>query len=204
MPRPMGVRNHDFAEKREALLDCLCEFSLQAGLHRPSLRRFAKAADASEPTLRHYFSDRQGLVIAILECFGRRIRAARAGGEPAARLADLIERQLSGSLNGLRERSEIRAHAFGLVEGLSDPAVGEAYLEHVLEPSLGAIADGLAGGEAATRPRSALRAASLSVLAPLLLMVIHQDLLGGKLRWSFDESHTLEQIRNGLSAGLET
>ena len=66
MPRPAGVRNHNFEAKRTALLETLTEFALQDDLRRPSLRQFALAAGASEPTLRHYFRDRQGVVIAIL------------------------------------------------------------------------------------------------------------------------------------------
>ncbi len=202
MPRPAGVRNHDFAEKREALLDCLCDFALQAGVQRPSLRGFARAARASEPTLRHYFSDRQGLVVAILECLGRRVRAQDTDRVEDNTLARLLDDQLAGSLNGLRQRAEIRAHAFGLIEGLADPVVGEAYLEHVLEPSLGAIEDSLEGVSPAQCPRPVLRAASLAMLAPLMIMVLHQDMLGGQPRWAIDEIHTLEQIRAGLSAGL--
>jgi AcrR family transcriptional regulator len=202
MPRPAGVRNHDFAEKREALLDRLCDFALQAGVQRPSLRRFARAAKASEPTLRHYFSDRQGLIVAILECLGRDMSARgsdhRTGNMPGGPL----DAQLSGLLGGLRERAQIRAHAFGLTEGLADPVVGEAYLEHVLEPRLRAIEDSLGDISPAQRPRPVLRAASLAMLAPLVIMVLHQDMLGGQPRWAFDEMHTLEQIRAGLSAGL--
>ncbi|HRJ00802.1 MAG TPA: hypothetical protein PKV67_08485, partial [Hyphomonas sp.] len=67
MPRPSGARNHDFDEKRAALLNTLTRYALTADLRRPSLRQFAMAAKQSEPTLRHYFGDRQGLVIEILE-----------------------------------------------------------------------------------------------------------------------------------------
>ena len=67
MPRPAGVRNHDFESKRTALLDTLTQFALEDNMQRPSLRQFAIAARASEPTLRHYFRDRQGLIIAILQ-----------------------------------------------------------------------------------------------------------------------------------------
>lgn len=78
MPRPAGARNHDFDEKRAALLDALTDFALSADLRRPSLRQFAQAMNASEPTLRHYFGDRQGLIIEILENIGR--KGAPLGG----------------------------------------------------------------------------------------------------------------------------
>ena len=67
MSRPAGARNHDFCEKRTALLDTLTDFALAAALTRPSLRQIAIAANQSEPTLRHYFGDRQGLVLEIIE-----------------------------------------------------------------------------------------------------------------------------------------
>ncbi|MEO0786583.1 MAG: hypothetical protein AAFY10_12875, partial [Pseudomonadota bacterium] len=75
MPRPAGVRNRDFADKRASLLATLTDFALNSDLRRPSLRQFAIAAEASEPTLRHYFQDRQGVVVAILECIGERGQA---------------------------------------------------------------------------------------------------------------------------------
>ena len=203
MPRPAGVRNHDFEEKREALINSLCDFALSTDLQRPALRRFARAADASEPTLRHYFGDRQGLVLAILECVGQRLQAVRASAVKEVGEGSAIDVQLAGSLSSLRERAEIRAHAFGLIEGLADPVVGQAYLEHILEPTLAAIETGLTDEIAPQRrPRPVLRAASLAALAPLMFMVLHQDLLGGKPRWTFDEAHALSQIGAGISAGL--
>lgn len=203
MPRPAGVRNHDFAAKRQALIDRLCDFTLETDLHRPSLRRFAQAADASEPTLRHYFKDRQGLVLEILQRFGERLAAAGPASVAASRAASRINLQLAGSLSGLRERAGIRAHAFGLIEGLADPVVGEAYLEHVLEPALMSMESRLNEEFAPqTCPRPALRAASLAALAPLMMLVLHQDLLGGKPRWAIDETCTLDQVCAGLTASL--
>ncbi len=203
MPRPVGVRNHDFEVKRQALIDRLCDFALETDLHRPSLRRFAQAADASEPTLRHYFKDRQGLVLAILQCFGRRLAAAAPSYDATSGKDSPINLQLAGSLSGLRERAEIRAHAFGLIEGLADPVAGEAYLEHVLEPALLAMQSRLNEGIAPQRCSGpVLRAASLAALAPLMMMVLHQDLLGGKPRWAIDEACTLDQVCAGLTASL--
>ena len=46
MPRPAGVRNHDFEAKKTALLDTLSEFALNDDLRRPSLRQFAIAAQS--------------------------------------------------------------------------------------------------------------------------------------------------------------
>ena len=144
MPRPVGVRNKDFVEKRQALLDTLTQFALNADLRRPSLRQFAIAADASEPTLRHYFTDREGVVVAVLENIGR------IGGPlwatiatPASDPATAITEYFRVSEAGMRHGGFIRAHAFGLIEGVANEAAGHAYLTYVLEPALSAIAEKL-------------------------------------------------------------
>jgi AcrR family transcriptional regulator len=126
MPRPAGARNHDFDEKRQALLETLTDFALQASLSRPSLRQFAIAAHQSEPTLRHYFGDRQGLVIEIIEHIASRAedvwrRVSKPSPDPAAAIQDYLGLAEKGMAHG----NFTRAHAFGLIEGFADPVVGE-------------------------------------------------------------------------------
>lgn len=203
MPRPAGARNHDFEEKRAALLDTLTKFALTADLRRPSLRQFALAANQSEPTLRHYFGDRQGLVIEILENIRRYamplwISFASPAPDTDAALDDyfrLVD-------EGLEHGWFARAHAFGLIEGLADDVVGRAYLEKLLEPALLSISDKLRVTPGGPRSEDGLRASSLAVLSPLLIMSIHQDLLGGETTAPINMHEVIRRLRGGLGRGL--
>ncbi|MEM0984894.1 MAG: hypothetical protein AAGJ32_01485 [Pseudomonadota bacterium] len=204
MPRPAGVRNRDFDEKKRLLIETLTEFALTSDLRRPSLRQFAQAASASEPTLRHYFSDRQGLVIAILETIGRRGRLLwETVATGSASPADAIKEYYRISEAGMRHGGFIRAHAFGIIEGVADPDVARAYLKYVLEPALAAVRRKLADTPGAPNGETALRAASLAALAPLLMMSLHQDLLGGGDDWPFDGDATIRHLETWLSAAFE-
>ncbi len=203
MARPMGVRNHDFEEKRAALLDALTDFALSADLRRPSLRQFAIAVQASEPTLRHYFTDRQGLVIAILENIGQRgaplwAMVAIPSGSPA----QALEEYFRVSEAGMRLGGFIRAHAFGLIEGLADEVAGRAYLEKVLEPALQAISAKLRATPGAPEQESALRAAALATLSPLLVMSLHQELLGGSHIAPIGSTETIRHLEAWLGRAL--
>lgn len=203
MPRPVGVRNHDFDEKRAALLDTLTDFALSADLRRPSLRQFAIAAHASEPTLRHYFTDRQGLVIDILENIGRKATPLWAMvATPSPSPAQAFEEYFRISEAGMRLGGFIRAHAFGLIEGLADETLGQAYLDKVLEPALRAVSDKLRATPGAPKDETALRAAALAALAPLLVMSLHQELLGGANSAPINTSQTIAQLQAWLAKGL--
>jgi AcrR family transcriptional regulator len=203
MPRPAGVRNHDFEEKRTALLDSLTDFALSADLRRPSLRQFALAVHQSEPTLRHYFTDRQGLVIDILENIGLRAGPLWAMvATPSASPAMAFEEYFRISEAGMRLGGFIRAHAFGLIEGLADEVAGRAYLEKVLEPALRAVSDKLRGTPGAPQEEFALRAAALATLSPLLVMSLHQELLDGARAAPIDSSAVIAQLQRWLSRAL--
>ena len=203
MPRPAGVRNHDFAEKREALLNTLTDFALSADLRRPSLRQFAMAASASEPTLRHYFGDRSGLVVAILEHIGKR-------GAPLWQIISMSSTSPQDAMSeyyrvseaGMRHGGFVRAHAFGMIEGIADEEAGKAYLTYVLDPALESVAAKLRGTPGAPQEDGALRAAALAALSPLLVMSLHQDLLGGATVNPIDGSNVIGHLRSWLGAGL--
>ncbi|MEL7480474.1 MAG: TetR/AcrR family transcriptional regulator [Pseudomonadota bacterium] len=181
MPRQAGRRNKDFAQKRQELIRSLTEFALAADLRRPSLREFALGVGVTEPTLRHYFTDRQGTVLAILEEMSRRgqsIWEAVATASPDGRQA--LEQYFLMSRMGMRHGGFVRTHAFGLIEGLADKDVGRAYVHLILEPSLQSLMSKLrlSAGKPLAEPE--LRALALAVFSPLLLMSLHQDLLGGR------------------------
>lgn len=203
MPRPAGARNHDFDAKRAALLDALTEFALSADLRRPSLRQFAQAMDVSEPTLRHYFEDRQGLILDILDNIGRKGAPLWAlVATPSASPATAFEEYFRISEAGMRLGGFIRAHAFGLIEGLADEAIGKAYLEKVLEPALAAVANKLRATPGAPSDETELRAAALAALSPLLVMSLHQELLGGAQSAPIDSSRVILSLQAWLGKAL--
>ena len=203
MPRPAGARNHDFEEKRAALLNVLTDFALSADLRRPSLRQFAMAAHQSEPTLRHYFHDRQGLVVDILENIGLRATPLWAMvATPSTNPAAAFEEYFRISEAGMKLGGFTRAHAFGLIEGLADEVAGKAYLEKVLEPALRAVSDKLRGTPGGPATEAGLRAASLAALSPMLVMSLHQELLGGADCTPIDVGATMASLQGWFSKGI--
>lgn len=203
MPRPSGTRNHDFDEKRAALLNTLTRYALTADLRRPSLRQFAMAANQSEPTLRHYFGDRQGLVIEILENLrSRAMPLWIAFEEPSENVDAALDAYFALVSEGLRHGQFARAHAFGLIEGLADEMVGRAYLEKLLEPALQSLCDKLRVTPGGPSSEAGLRAAALAILSPLMLMTLHQDLLGGAKTAPIDMEAVTRILRAGLGRGL--
>lgn len=203
MSRPTGARNHDFDEKRAALLDRLTDFALSADLRRPSLRQFAQAMQVSEPTLRHYFGDRQGLVTEILTTIGKRGAplweiVAQPSDSPAA----AFEEYFRISEAGMRLGGFIRAHAFGLIEGLADETIGRAYLENVLEPALRSVTDKLRATPGMTQDEDEIRAAAFTALSPLLVISLHQDLLGGRMSAPLEISQVMRVLQGWLARAL--
>ena len=203
MARTSGARNHDFDEKRAALLDTLADFALSSDLHRPSLRQFAQAASIKEPTLRHYFTNRQGLVIAILETLGRRKAGFwAAAATPAPDPAAAMQEYFRTAHDGIREGQFMRAHAFGLVEGAACPKAGKAYLDHLLEPALDVLNRKLAATPGGPRDPAALRAAALAALSPLLVLSLHQDILGGRTSRPLDNGPIFSHLEIWLGRAL--
>lgn len=181
MPRTSGSRNRDYDDKRLALLKRLDPRLSDLSKTRPSFREMAGAAGVSVPTLRHYFTDREGVVQAYLVWQGgesARYRPLVATTEDPFQHS--IRRVLHGSAFGLKDMDRIRTHVVGLTEGLHNARVGPSYLQATLEPLLASVEQRLtlhvARGE--MRPVD-LRHAAISLIAPLLLAILHQRELGG-------------------------
>lgn len=203
MPRPAGVRNHDFETKRNTLLDQLTDFALNDDLRRPSLRQFAIAAGASEPTLRHYFKDRQGVVIAILDhIHDRGLPLWDIIKTPSEDPASAVEEYFRVTQAGLTHGGFARAHAFGLIEGMADEVVGQAYLKALLDPALEAVQAKLEATAGDVYHGDAGRSAAFMMLAPILVMTLHQHLLGGQESSPIEPTGFLGQIQSWLVSGL--
>ena len=203
MTRPAGARNKDFSVKRQALLNKLTDFALNSDLRRPSLRQFASAAGASEPTLRNYFSDRKGLVLAILEEIGRRGSDIwQLAATPSKDISNAVEEYFRISEAGMLHGGFIRAHAFGIIEGVADLDVGAGYLMHVLNPALKAIEDKMRGTPGAAGGDQDLRSTAFAILSPMLVLSLHQNLLGGNQTAAIDVQDVLTRLQKLVVAGL--
>jgi AcrR family transcriptional regulator len=180
MPRPLGRRNPDYEEKRDRLVRDLTDHVLSTELTRQSFRQMAMAGHVAEPTLRHYFGDRDGVAREILHELGARAQPfIDAVAQPAPSPRDAVEAYVAISRAGVAHGGFGRAHAFGLIEGVADPAVGRTYLTELLEPSLCALENRLAPHLKDDASAVEARAAALMLFAPMLLAVLHQQLLGG-------------------------
>ena len=203
MPRPVGARNKDFDEKRQSLISKLTDYALNADMRRPSLRQLAIAVETSEPTLRHYFGDRKGLVLAIMEEIGRRgTDIWDLVATPSGDVAGAITEYFRISEVGMRHGGFVRAHAFGLIEGFADDDVGEAYLQHVLNPALDCIEQKLNRTAGHSLDDAQRKSAAFAALSPLLVLSLHQDLLGGSASHQIDVGETIDHLCNWLGNGL--
>ena len=180
MPRPAGVRNKDFVEKRQALLSKLTDFALSSDLRRPSLRSLR---------LQQVRLSRRSDTISLIAkglCSQYSKKLGHAGAHlwstiatPATDPETAILEYFRISEAGMRHGGFVRAHAFGIIEGVADDQAGRAYLEHVLEPALRAVSEKLGNTPGAPQDPAALKAAAFAALSPMLVISLHQDLLGG-------------------------
>lgn len=168
-------------DRKSELLAILAQTAIADRSAPVSLRQFAIKAGVSEPTLRHYFNDRQGVVIAIIGYFaeGARDWLARSA-EPAATVKDAIGGYADLAMEGADTDIFAQAHAFALVESIHDPVVARAYLDRIIEPSLQAIEQRLAPAVDLTgQSPDRVRHAALALYGTVLIAVLHQRLLRG-------------------------
>lgn len=182
MGRPEGSRNAGYDEERERLARMLLERLSQQDGPQTSFRQLATACGVSPPTLRHYFGDRDGAVIAAMQL---------ARDEGASYLAIIAE----GDLGELREalttllrnlvvgweRFRLGDIArFGLEAGLGARPLGEAFVGELWGPVLDAFGRRLEAHMARGELRRCdPRHAALSLLGPVVVALIHQRELGG-------------------------
>ena len=182
MPRKPGDRNRDYEERRHAILERLHRHLTPPPETPPSLRDLAQAARVSLPTLKHYFGGRAAVIGAVMAHQGKL-------GQPYLAHLATTELPFEASIaeavrflaNGLFEARVSDIHAFGLAEGAHVPALGRAYLEALLEPTLQALEARLALHIRRGDMKPAfVRHAALMLAAPLLLGALHQVNLGGE------------------------
>lgn len=187
MSRTPGSKNQDHDEARGALLGKVRARLLLPDGASASLRELARAADVSPPTLHHYFPTRDDLVAAV---FARDHNDAlpylhHIAAGPLSPLSSSLREVLGYIVAGLQDSGLAELHALGLQVGLRSAALGPAYLNDVLEPSLLALEARLARHaargdvDAGLLDGDGLRLAALQLLGPILLAVLHQKELGG-------------------------
>jgi AcrR family transcriptional regulator len=186
VPRAKGVKNADYGVKRRELLDRMLPRFARLDLERPSLRQLAAAAEVTAPTLQHYFGDRTGVVAALLEEYRHRgeerlgFVALASGG-----FAQSMREFAHSFIFGMRAGSGVRLGdmlAASLCEGIADPGVSPYALTHIIDPAVDALTARLAvHAERGEMVGTDLRAAALMLLSPLMVAVLHQDQMQGRI-----------------------
>lgn len=201
MGRPRGSRNPGYEDRRRKLADALGRAVTDPAAGH-SFQELARACGVSVPTLKHYFGDRDGAILAgfeALEDAGRRHATAVPGPEGLPPRESLLG-FLSALILGWRRFGVGQLHRVGLQLGLTSERRGPGYVTMLLEPSLRYLEERIAfhqdhGDLRGDDPR----AAALSLLAPVMLALLHQDQLGGSACRPLDvEAFTEEHLDRWL------
>ncbi|MFO0608550.1 MAG: TetR/AcrR family transcriptional regulator [Polyangiales bacterium] len=180
MSRPPGSRNADFDQTRADLLDRVVH-AVARHPERSSFAELAEASGVSRTTLRHYFTSRDELLHAMLAHM--RTLSDRAGAAHPVSAALPLEEALRLALHQLVFAWRVGVgslFAAGLLWGLGDEALGPAYVTHLLEPMLASFEGHIAARlDADGGPRPDARHASLALVSPVVLALLHQESLHG-------------------------
>lgn len=173
------ARRPDYDGKRRQLLGLIALRFKQPD--RPSLRELAVAAGVTVPTLRHYFGDREGVVSAVLaDAYARAAPFLALAARPDGALGPSLQTGLAQIVQG-HLFAVGGFHAIGLTEGLLHRTLGPHYLQTILEPALQAFELRLqAHIDRGEMKAVDVRQASLGLLAPVVLFMLHQGELGGQ------------------------
>ena len=181
MARTKGSRNADYEEARARLVGAVRERVLGPGGVDASFRELAEVAGVSVATLRHYFGTREVLLEEVM-------KSMRKGGLPYLLAAATehhgpVRESLTWFLTYLTQgwmQGVGKVHAFGLSVGFGHAALGPAYVQELLEPTLQSaearLARHVADGELR---RCDIRHAALELVSPVVLGLLHQVQLGG-------------------------
>jgi len=200
--RTTGSRNADFEATRVSLLERVGGRLLARDGAAVSLRELASAAGVSTATLRHYFDDRESLITAYLEHCHR-----QGTGYLLLVTSHPLQEDAATSLRwaldlirvGLEHGPLSRMHVLGLQAGMGSPALGPAYLNNLLEPTLRCVEVRIerhqGRGELVGREA---RVIALQLVAPLLLAVLHQGPLCGDRVRPLDTGALVSALVAGL------
>lgn len=189
MGRPSGARGRDHDARRAELLNRMAQRLSEPDAMHASYRELAAAGGVSISTLQHYFGRRADIVTAILQQAQQKAAAHFDHvREPAGAFRKSISEFLAHFRLGFERFGAGDVHSLALVEGLRNSSLGPIVVDAILEPSIQALTARLAEhqrrGEmlAASDPRHA----ALMLMAPALLLMLHQRELGGAERHPAD------------------
>lgn len=189
MGRPSGSRSRDHDARRSEILQRMAQRLSEPDAMHASYRELAAAGGVSISTLQHYFGRRADIVAAVLlhaqESAAPHFAQVR---EPAGTFRESILAFLAYFRLGFERFGVGDIHALGLVEGLRSSAVGPMVVDAVLEPSIDALTARLTEHQRRgdMRTDSDPRHAAVMLLAPVLLIMLHQRELGGAARHPTD------------------
>lgn len=201
MARTAGSRNLNYDARRRELLLLARNRLTQLGGSRASFREMAEACGVSVPTLRHYFTRREDLIRAVMseDLSAGRLHlehVSTPAGSFAASVREALAYIAMGFSHGVGE-----VHTVGLTEGLRHDDLGPAFVDLVLEPSIAAVRRRLDAHVNDGEMRNVdTRHAALVLLAPVVLLMLHQRELGGVKRYpieldSFLDDHAASFVR---------
>jgi AcrR family transcriptional regulator len=182
MGRRAGSRNADYETTRATLLTALRTVLAAPGGLRLSLRELAAKVSVEPGTLRHYFSDRDGLFRALFTHDHNEgmvaINHVANGplGPVKSSLRDMLEYIRQGFMyGGLAD-----VHVVGLGTGLAEKSLGQHYVNEILEPTLQCVEVRLLRHQQqGTLAKKNARHAALELVCPALMVFLHQYSLGG-------------------------
>ncbi len=200
----MGTKHEGHDEKRRLILRCMVATVFAAPANQPSFRQFAAAAGVSEPTLRHYFKDRDGCVAAILEYFGVNGQSVwRKLSEAASSPGDAVSETFGISRTGMMTGGFIQAHTFGVVESAGNPRLADVYRRKLLDPAVQAIADKILATPGMTNDPREASAVAWAIFSPLLVLGLRRHFLSDANTTDDETDGYFESIERMMAALLE-
>lgn len=195
MARSTGAVGKSHHARRLEILARLTERLSEANAMHASYRELAAAAGVSLSTLQHYFGRRDEVVAAVLG----QAKAAAAPhfatlAEPLGSLEESVVAALGQLRLGFEQFGVGEIHALALVEGLRNATIGPITVDTVLEPSIAALATRLASHQQRGDMRRDVEPhhAAVMLLAPPLLLFLHQQQLHGAQAYPVDLNGFLE------------
>ena len=169
-------------DRKNQLAERILDFLLDTPDPDPSFRALASAAGVTRPTLIHHFGDRAGTIRAAIGCAAGRARPFVRLAQSFRGTPQRVLRMVFGWMaQGWMHERLGRLHQIGLLNGLTERSIGATYLTAILEPTLTTFEEILIrmrdeGQLSLDDPR----AASLQLVSPVFVVLLHQEHLGGR------------------------